>query len=74
MKTYWNIVPTDDGYSYIGFAEGKHIKYNKGGRTLNTSLLFKTKDECIEYIRNNLNPDKYKEETIWINEKYYGLD
>jgi hypothetical protein len=73
MKTYWQIVPIDDGYNYVIKDGDNHILYPKS-ETLNNTLLFKTPSECKDYINKNLDSNKFVEEKVWLNEKYYGLE
>ena len=35
--------------------------------------IFKTKKECNEYIKSNLDPKEYVAEDFMIDEKYYGI-
>ena len=73
MRTYWQIVPIDDGYNYVIKDGNTHILYLKSEK-LNETLLFKTLSECKDYINKNLDPNKFVEEQVWLNEKYYGLE
>jgi hypothetical protein len=74
MKTYWHIVPAGDGYKYLGLENGKYIVCSKEDNYFNTSLLFKTEKECLQYIKDNLNLKKYSAEKVMLNEKYYNLN
>ena len=71
MKTYWHIVPVGDGYSYLGFKNGQHIKCSKETSDLDISLLFENRESCKQYIKDNLDIKEYNEEAIALNEKYY---
>ena len=73
MKTYWNIVPKDNRCTYMGYINGEYVQHNKGSKIFDTSLLFDNKDRCLEYIKDNLDLDKYIAEKILLDEKYYGL-
>lgn len=73
MKKYWQIVPKGDGYTYLGLQDGKHIECSKTENSTDTSLLFKSKSDCVQYISKNLNSDKYDAEEVYLDEKYYGL-
>ena len=73
MKTYWQIVPIGDGYRYVGKDGDNHILCSKS-EDLDKTLLFKTSLECKDYIYANLDPDKFVEEKVWLDAKYYGLE
>ena len=74
LKSYWTIVPKDDGYHYLGYENGEYVLYSKVDDDYSsTSLLFKNEEECVEYIRKNLELSKFKAEGIMLNEKYYEL-
>jgi hypothetical protein len=73
MKTYWQIVPIGDGYNYIGKDGDNHILCSKS-ENLNKPLLFKTLSECKDYIYANFDPDKFVEEKVGLDAKYFGLE
>lgn len=73
MKQFWQIVPIGNGYTYLGLQDGEHIECSKMKNRVNTSLLFKSKLDCVQYITKNLSVDKYDAEEVYLDEKYYGL-
>ena len=73
MKQFWQIVPIDGGYNYVIKDGDNHILYPKSEK-LNNTLLFKTPSECQYYIDTNLDPNKFRGENVWLNEKYYGFE
>jgi hypothetical protein len=74
MKTYWQIVPTGDGYNYLGLEDNKHILCSKEAREIDVSLVFKTEEDCRQYIKDRLDCKKYESEKVMLNEKFYKLD
>lgn len=73
MKKYWQIVPRGDGYTYMIHENGEHKLASKNGDASDKNLMFKTKKECNEYIKSNLDPKEYVAEDFMIDEKYYGI-
>lgn len=73
MKQFWQIVPTGDGYTYMGYEDGKIVPHSKVSNDIDTSLIWEHKSNCEAYLRNHLDPTKYNVEGIWLDEKYYGI-
>lgn len=73
MKIYWQIVPIGDGYRYVGKDGDSHILCFKSD-PFNKTLLFKTASECKEYINANFDPEKFVEEEVLLDAKYFGLE
>ena len=72
MGTYYNIVPVNDGHHYMAMNINKEcVRFSKEEDYVPT-LVFKTKENCSEYISKFLSPDSYIPEEIWLNEKYYS--
>jgi hypothetical protein len=71
MKTFYSIVPSSDGYHYIGLDEqGNHILLSKM-KSLDTGLIFKDAETAQEYIETHLNPKDYITEQVMLSESYY---
>ena len=73
--TKYNIVPINDGYTYLCLnLNGGHELYEKAG-TLTSNLielLFDDEQSAQKYIEKNLtNPENYKPEAMLINEEVY---
>ena len=72
MPTLFHIVPRQDGYHYLGIDDsGNHILISKREKDYRTTLLFKTEEEATAYINKSLDPNEYKAEEIWLNERFY---
>lgn len=74
MGMYWQIVPTGDGYHYLGIKNGEYISYPKSEGKTNLSLIFKSLHECDNYIHEHLDSKVYNSEELWLDEKYFGLE
>lgn len=71
MDTFYQIVPVDDGYTYIGYKDGKHIRCSKMEDMVDTSLIWKNENKCEKYLKENLDTTNYKVEKVWLNGEYY---
>lgn len=74
MKQFWQIVPTGDGYTYMGYEDGKIVPHSKTENRVDITLLWEHKSNCETYIRNHLDPTKYNAEEVFLDEKYYGIN
>lgn len=71
MKTFYCIVPSDDGCFYVGKnKKGEHVIESKMSN-FNTSLVFKTAKKAQEYLEANFNTKSYKIEKVMLDEKVY---
>lgn len=73
MKTYYQIIPYGDDHTYLGLKDGKHINCSKMENKTDLSLIFRSKYDSDLYIRRFLDPEKYKTEEIYLDEKYCRL-
>ena len=70
MKTYYAIVPINDGYNYVcKNPNGLHFLKSKEDRFINNSLIFESSIDAAAYILDNLDADKYKFEKWKLSEK-----
>ena len=74
MTTFYQIVPKGDGYFYIvKDSNGGHKLQPKGNSQIDTSAVFKSDKEAIEYIEKYLNSNEYEVEKVILDEKYYDI-
>lgn len=73
MKQFWQIVPTGDGYTYMGQEEDKIVPRLKISDDVDVSLIWENRSDCEAYLRKHLDPTKYNAEEVWLDEKYYEI-
>ena len=73
MKQFWQIVPTNDGYTYMGYEDGKIVPRSKASDDIDVSLIWEHRSNCETYLRNHLDQTEYNVEEIWLNENYYEI-
>ena len=74
MKQFWHIVPIGNGCTYMGYEDGRIVPRSKMLDDTDISLVWEHKSNCEAYLRNHLDPRKYKAEEIWLDEEYYRLN
>ncbi len=73
MKSFWQIVPINDGYTYLCMDNNKKYFLKEKAKELmfEGKLFFNTQEEAQNFIDINLDSSIYKAENFWINDDYY---